>query len=182
MNIPENIFDCPDKFQSERNGLKINCIKDVIGQFKVENYKITVGDKLGISLFTPVKMISGTYQIVKYVWNHDIVGSINVGILIRHEKTIGGSKKCVQIMQTYAPHISDGIPVDSACISIIGGNKCFDIESGLGDGVYPVYGLKKFLSKYNSIYIDLMIWNVRRVIITDDSKFDKYQIAVSSSQ
>ncbi len=179
MNIPKEIFDCPDSFNLSRNNLPVQCKQKSLGSLVINNKKIVIGDKDGIELFAPIICENGTYKIYSYVWDHSR-GEINVAIIAAMEGVTGGRLNEIHLDQNYAPHL-DGLPVDSGAIKIVGGGQSFVIESGFGDGLYPVYGKKRVLRKPHAIVVDFCIWKIRNVILRSGWEFDKYHVAVEKS-
>ena len=179
MKLPRDIIDLPQSITLERNHRAIVAVAEELGTFECADGHITVGDAEGIAEFSPITVRSGAYRVVVYQWQHPQQRLVNVALLAACADTSRGRVKHILVRQSFAPHIAD-LPVDFASVAVKIGNRTVRVQSGLGDGVYPVYVRKPFLRAANLVMVDFKIWELGKVVLLPGQEMDEYQMVVKA--
>ena len=169
------LLDAPKSFEFVRNSKSIVATRHELSPPSHALSRVTIADAMAPEEFTPIRVAKSEYRCLLYQWSHPR-GVINVCAAIVPTSAARGRIVELSIKQTFAPHVP-GLPVDSGEIVMdFGGNKHV-IESGLGDGYYPVYGCKPMFRRPTAIVVDFKIWQTRdNVILLNNQRFDEYGI------
>lgn len=178
MQLPASLAELPDTVELSRNGVPFSAQRMELAT-TLSTGGVLFADAGSEDSFTPVPFVHGPATLHAYVWTHPHRGPINVAVVVRTEgpRSQPGALREIKIRQCYARHI-DGIPVDGGEISITLCGKSTRVESGFGDGAFPVYGRNRFLRRNDVLIVDFLVWKVKKVILRDGWVFDQWHVGV----
>lgn len=173
MRLPREIVDLPESATLRRNGLDVVAARRELARAECPDGRVTIGDAEGIDLFRPIRVRPGAYRVVVYEWQHPRRGSVNLALLVASCDKPSGILRPIAVEQVFAPHV-EGLPVDCAALWVRVGVATLRVNSGLGDGVYPVYARKSLASPPDLILVDFKVWELRNYIERPGWTVDEY--------
>ena len=170
-----DLFRCPASFEFTRNGKSVVATQRELTSQLVRLSQVTIADSGAPDEFSPIRLRPQEYRCYIYEWYHP-AATLNVCVVISPSEAVSGRIVELPVRQNFAPHVP-GVPVDSGEIIVELSNSSHTIDSGLGDGYYPVYAAKPLFGRPTAIAIDFKLWQTHgNIMLMDNQRFDEYGI------
>jgi hypothetical protein len=172
----------PDVLRLSRNGHPIEANRHHSGRIQITDSRLWVADPHFIDEVPAlaVKCPNGEFDVFRYEWQHQNA-PINVCLAIAFRPQSWAIARRLRIPTSIRPDLTDGIIVDFGQAAIRSASM-ITVDSGLGDGYYPVVAVFNYGIRLQSIIIDFKIWETRQIILLDESRtLDKYGIPVDKA-
>lgn len=164
----------PPSISFQRNGLNATAHRADIGSVEPSDGQIRIADSAWVDTVPPlpVHVPSGLFPIHLYQWQH--CGQIiNACLVIPFARPFFPRAIQLSIETDIRPDLTEGVIVDSGEVAVQGLSSVV-IQSGLGDGYYPVFAVKNLFGKIQSIVVDFKLWHVPRYILMPGQFQDEY--------
>lgn len=164
----------PGRSKLMRNGVKLHARRVALGAVDVRDNALRIADAdeadepPGLPLCVP----DGEHGVYAFQWEHS-GRPVNVCAVISFRLQLFAVARPLSIDNRARPDLSEGVIVDSGNIRIAAASS-LTMESGLGDGYYPVYAVRNFGLVLQAIVVDFEVWRVRNVILLDHQELDEF--------
>ena len=166
----------PDRLAFIRNGRVAETTRIRLNEITIDDNRLKIADAAyeGRIPPIPVRVPNGKHVVHIYQWNHPR-GLINVCAVVAFNRQRLAGVRQLKIANDTRPDITDGFIVDSGEVRI-GSESGVSLESGLGDGCYPVIAVYNFGLFLQAVVVDFKVWKVRNVVLLPGQEFDEFAI------
>jgi hypothetical protein len=166
----------PEFITFARNGREAKAVRMDLGSLRIQDRCLWIADPGLIDSVPPlpVRLFASKGSIHTYQWSHS-EGPINVCAVVHFRRQSWATTRLLQIHTNVRPDLYEGVIVDSGDIIIRSADE-IQVQSGLGDGYYPVYANYNFACIAQSVIVDFQIWHIRTIIPMDGRELDEYGI------
>jgi hypothetical protein len=169
----------PSGIRLTRNGREISAIRAPLGRVRVAGRAVRIADSAWVADVPPlpVRVADGEYDVFAYRWLHR-GGDVNVCAVVRFRPPrLMVVTRRLAIHTDFRPDLTEGVIVDTGEITILSGNA-ITLESGLGDGYYPVVANLNYGRALQSLVVDFKLWECGKTILPSGWRSDEYGMAV----